>query len=153
MKIETLCPMSDKRVNKWISRINAGLTFLILILFFYIQNPLIMLFLAVDFSLRGNDRSHYSPLAFISKQILKLLPLKPKSINAGPKFFAARIGWFFSILVLLFLVLKMPLTATVVAGVFAFFAFLEAFFGFCMACYVYPYVFKLAYRFDYKEEV
>ncbi|WP_026472913.1 DUF4395 domain-containing protein [Alkaliflexus imshenetskii] len=152
MKLETLCPMSDKRVNKWVARVNAGLTFLILLLFFYTHNPLIMLFLAVDFSLRGFDRSEYSPLAWVARKVLVVLPLKPKLINAGPKFFAARIGWFFSVLVLLFIVLKMPLTATVVAAIFTFFAFLEAVFGFCMACYVYPYFYKLAYHLDFIDE-
>jgi hypothetical protein len=151
MKLETLCPMSDKRVNKWISRVNAALTFLILLLFFYTQNLMIMLFLAVDFSLRGFDRSQYSPLAWISRQLLKVLPLKPKAINAGPKFFAARIGWFFSVLVILAATLNLPQTANVIAGVFTFFAFLEGAFGFCMACHVYPYVYKLTYRSEFRE--
>ena len=152
MKLETLCPMSEKRVNKWIARVNAGLTFIILLTFFYTRNPLIILFLAVDFSLRGFDRSEYSPLAWAARNVLKVLPFKKKLINAGPKFFAARIGWFFSVLVLLFIALRMPVTATVIASVFTFFAFLEAVFGFCMACYVYPYFYKLLYHLDFTDE-
>jgi hypothetical protein len=146
MKFTSLCPMSDKRVNKWIARINAALTFVLLLVFFYTQNMYVILFLAFDFMLRGNDNAQYSLLAIVSKQILKALPLKPQAINAGPKFFAARIGYFFSLLTLLFWAFKWPVTANVVAGIFALFAFLEAAVGFCMACYVYPFVYKATYH-------
>lgn len=146
MRFTSFCPMSDKRVNKWVARINAALTFLLLLLFFYTLNMFIMLFLAFDFLLRGNDYAKYSPLAIASRQILKVLPLKPQSINAGPKFFAARIGYYFSFFVFIFWAFHWNVTALVVAGVFAVFAFLEAAFGFCMACYVYPFVYKATYR-------
>lgn len=152
MRFTSLCPMSDKRVNKWIARVNAGLTLLLLMAFFYTQNMFIMLFLAIDFLLRGNDYAQYSPLALASKQILRVLPLKPQSINAGPKFFAARIGYYFSSLIFIFWAFQWSTTALVVTGIFAVFAFLEAAFGFCMACYVYPFVYKLTYKQEFNEE-
>jgi hypothetical protein len=151
MRFTTLCPMSDKRVNKWVARVNAALTFLLLLLFFYTQNMFIMLFLALDFLLRGNDYAQYSPLAIASRQILKVLPLKPQSINAGPKFFAARIGYYFSFMIFIFWAFHWNITALVVAGIFALFAFLEAAFGFCMACYVYPFVYKATYHQEFHD--
>jgi hypothetical protein len=35
MKLTAICPMSDKRVNKWIARLNAYYTFSFLVVLFF----------------------------------------------------------------------------------------------------------------------
>ena len=151
MRFSTLCPVSDAGMNKWVTRFNAIFTFLLLLLFFKTQSLFVIIFLALDFALRANELSKYSPLAFLSKYVVKVLGIKTFVINAGPKLFAARIGYTFCILILLLGLFRLPVAANVVAGILALFAFLEGAFGFCMACYLYPFVYKFAYRESYRE--
>lgn len=151
IKLNAICPMSDKKVNKWISRFNAGFTFLLLSVFFLTNCYAIIVFLAVDFFIRAIDQGIFSPLAFLSRQLLKVLPFEEKKINMGPKIFAARIGFFFCLMVLFFTAISLPLTGLVFASVFALFSFLEAFFGFCMACYIYPLLYKVLYHLEFRD--
>ncbi|MDG5800404.1 DUF4395 domain-containing protein [Marinilabiliaceae bacterium ANBcel2] len=143
LKIETMCPISGKKVNKWIARVNATLTTLLLLLYFFSNSVFIIFFLTIDFALRGFEKQRYSLLSIISTKIVEYLPVEKKMENAGPKFFAARIGWVFSLMVLIAYFFNLPVTANIIAGVFAFFAFLEAAVGFCLACYIYPYFLKV----------
>ncbi|ASB50254.1 CDP-alcohol phosphatidyltransferase [Alkalitalea saponilacus] len=143
MKIETLCPVSKKMINKWVPRMSAVITTLLMLLYLYTQNYFIVFFLAVDFAFRGFDKSEFSPIAWIAKSLVKVLPFKKKEENAGPKFFAARIGWVFTIAILLLTAFNLTTAAIVLGGVLTFFAFLEASIGFCTACYVYPHLLRM----------
>ncbi|HBX87053.1 MAG TPA: DUF4395 domain-containing protein, partial [Marinilabiliaceae bacterium] len=109
-------------MNKWVTRFNAVFTFLLLLLFFKTQSLFVIIFLALDFALRANELSKYSPLAFLSKYVVKVLGIKTFVINAGPKLFAARIGYTFCILILLLGLFRLPVAANVVAGILALFA-------------------------------
>ncbi len=151
MKLSFLCPVSDQQVNAPVSRFNALFTLLILLFFYYVHNPFLVVFLAIDFALRANDMSKYSPIALLSRFIVKSLGIKPKMQNAGPKLFAAKIGYFLCILVIVLGIFKFYLAALVIAGILGLFALLEAAFGFCMACYIYPHIYKLTYKEPFKE--
>lgn len=151
MKFNAICPMSDKRVNKWISRLNAAFTFILISLFLITQCYAIIIFLAVDFFIRAIDQPKFSPLAAISRNLLKIMPLPQKLINAGPKIFAARIGFFFCFVILVFAGLMWPDAAFVFALIFGLFSFLEAAFGFCMACYIYPLLYKVLYHLEFRD--
>ncbi len=59
-------------------------------------------------------------------------------INAGPKIFAAKIGFLFCCVIALFSLLGFHGTSLVVGSIFIFFAALEALFRFCLACRIYP---------------
>jgi hypothetical protein len=102
--------------------------------------------LAIDFYFRSFGLANYSAVALISKSLVKLFSLQPKPINAGPKVFAARIGFVFTILVLLSSVLGLDIAAYVFTVIFAVCAFLEAAVGFCVACQIYPLVYKFFYQ-------
>jgi hypothetical protein len=67
-------------------------------------------------------------------------------INAGPKIFAARIGLVFSVIILLATLIGLITTALVFATILGIFSFLEAAFGICVACKLYPYVYKVLYQ-------
>lgn len=141
MKTYAICPISDKRINENVARSNAVITVAILTAYIFTSNLFIITFLLIDFLLRGLELSQYSPVALLSKKIVK--KLKPKIINAGPKIFAARIGAFFGISILLSALTGLNALAITLAGIFGTCAFLEAAFGFCIACEVYPFVYKL----------
>jgi hypothetical protein len=145
MKIYALCPISEKKVNEKVARLNAALTFLLISGFLYSQNIFFVVFLGIDFFLRTTDRSKYSPLAISSKSIVKYLQVKELLINAGPKIFAARIGLLFSSLIVITYLLNAKILAFLIAGILGIFSFLEAVFGLCVACEIYPYVYRLLY--------
>jgi len=144
MKTYAICPISDKKINEHVARTNATFTVLFLLLYVFSSNVFIIAFLLIDFLLRSVELSQYSPLAIASRYTVKLLQLKSKPINAGPKIFAARIGLFFNTVILFSTLVGFNAVSFVV--IFGICAFLEAAFGFCLACEVYPFVYKLTYR-------
>jgi len=147
MKSNALCPISDKKINERVARLNAIFTFSLLILFVITSRTVIISFLLIDFLLRAAELSQYSPLAILSRNIVKLLNIKPKLVNAGPKIFAARIGVVFSSGVLFSTAFGgWNVIGISLISVFGVCAFLEGVFGICVACQIYPYVYKLFYH-------
>ncbi|NLC49882.1 MAG: DUF4395 domain-containing protein [Bacteroidales bacterium] len=134
------CPISTNRINERVARLNGLFTFLLIMLFIITRLWYIPAFLAFDFLMRSINLSKFSPLAYLSKGIVKLLQLKKKFINAGPKIFAARIGLLVSSAIFIFSLIGFNITAIVLASVLALFSFLETAFGFCVACEMYPYL-------------
>ena len=145
MKTYALCPVSEKKVNERVARVNATFTVLLIAGFLYTQNILFVAFLAIDFFLRTTDRAKYSLVAISSKNIIKYLQVKDLMINAGPKIFAARIGLVLSSLIILSYILNAKILAVVIASILGLFSFLEASLGLCVACEIYPYVYRLLY--------
>jgi len=145
MKTYALCPISEKKVNERVARINAAFTVLLIAGFLLTQNIFIVSFLAIDFFLRNAYLAKYSLVAISSKNIVKYLPVKELLINAGPKIFAARIGLVFSSLILISYILNAKLLAFILAGMLGLFSFLEAALGLCVACEIYPYVYRFLY--------
>ena len=140
MKITTFCPISIKKIDEHVARLNGGFTIIFLVLFILTQNILPILFLFADFALRSGNYSRFSPLTYLSRNIAKLLKLKPVLINAGPKIFAARIGFVLSILSIVLLLSNAILASQITIAVLALFAFLEWAMGFCMGCYIYSWI-------------
>ncbi|GET24432.1 DUF4395 domain-containing protein [Prolixibacter sp. NT017] len=145
MKTYAICPISDKKINERVARVNGAFTVLLLILFGFTGQWFIPAFLAVDFLMRSGNFSKYSILGNSSKSIVKWLPIEEQLINAGPKIFAARIGFIFSLVIFLTAFLGLNLSSIIVAGILSLFSFLEAVFGICVACKLYPYVYKVLY--------
>ena len=145
----TFCPISNKKINENVARGNAIQTVILLVIFALTLSPIVIGFLFIDFLLRGLELSKYSILATLSKRANFLFIIKPHVINAGPKIFAARIVLLFSAIIFVSTLLGWNIIALVFAGIFGFCAFLEGFFAFCIACEIYPFVYKLFY----KEEV
>lgn len=129
-----------------VARVNGAFTVLLLLLFGFTGQWFIPAFLAADFLIRSGNLSRYSPIGYSSRNIVKLLPLKELLINAGPKIFAARIGLVFSVIILLASVTGMHLTALVFGSILGMFSFLEAAFGICVACKLYPFLHNMANR-------
>jgi len=146
MKTYAFCPISDRKINERVARVNAAFTVLFLIVFAYTGSFWFMAFMVADFLLRGTSLAQYSLVGITSKQIVKILPLEVQLINAGPKLFAARIGLLLSAVILLATLWRMNTLALGVAGMLGLFSFLEAAFGFCVACKIYPFVYHFLYK-------
>lgn len=146
MKSYALCPVSDKNMNERVSRINGVFTILLLTLSGLIPSIIPVVFLAIDFFLRASDHSKFSLIGISSKAIIKYFGVNENLINAGPKIFAARLGFIFSGLTIFCFVLNAYLPALVLAGVLGILSLLEAAFGICVACEIYPYLYILLYK-------
>lgn len=146
MKAYAICPISDKKINERVARVNGAFTVLLLILFGFTGQLFIPAFLAIDFLMRSGNLSKYSPVGFSSRNIVKLMSLEELLINAGPKIFAARIGLVFSVIILLASLIGLITTALVFATALGIFSFLEAVFGICVACKIYPFVYRFLYN-------
>lgn len=145
MKTYAFCPINNKKVYESVVKLNAVFTVLLALTFIFTQNIIPILFLGLDFYLRTHSKSSISDLSIIknaSQFIAYHLKIESKLVDKGPKVFAARIGIVFTVLITLSVLFNAPTTAIVFASVLALFSFLEAAFGFCVACVIYPYVFR-----------
>jgi Domain of unknown function (DUF4395) len=146
MKSYAFCPISDKQINERVARINGAITVLLLVLFGITQSIIPVLFLAFDFLLRATDYARFSPIAISSGNIVRYLSLNNKLINAGPKLFAARIGLAFSTIIVISFIFNAFSFGYAMAGILGLFSFLEAVFGLCVACEIYPFAYRLFYK-------
>lgn len=138
-----ICPISEKRINENLSRLNATFTFLITILFLVTNSPAFLLIIVMDFILRNILEGKLNPVTRFNNYLISVIDIPTHLINAGPKIFAARVGLFLSLLSTLFLFSGNQLAATVLLGVLGIFSFLESAFNYCIACKLYPYLLPL----------
>jgi hypothetical protein len=146
MKSYVICPISDKKVNERVVRLNAVFTIILLIVFVMTKSVLPVVFLGIDFFLRASPLSDFSLIGISSKGIVKYFSINEYYINAGPKIFAARLGFVLTAVIILAFFLNFNSLAFGLAGIFGFFSFLEAAFGICVACEIYPFLYRLVYK-------
>jgi len=137
------CPISDKQLNEKSIRIGAGLVLLLAVSAIILHNIWIFFILAVDFFIRGFTPYSISPVSFLSKFIGKTFLLSPTWVNAGPKIFAAKIGFLFCLTVSILYFKNLYLPGDIVAAVLCLCAGLESFFGVCLGCHFYTIVLNL----------
>ena len=134
-----ICPVSEDRVDNNVTRIIALQVLLIAITGSVLNNYWIFLFLAFDFTTRAFFKGKGSLLKWITQQIVKLLKIAPKPINAAPRKFAAALGLVFSVLIALLIFNGSITSAYILNGMLAICAFMESFLGFCVGCYLYTF--------------
>lgn len=126
MKTYAICPISDKKINERVARINAAFTVFFKILFGFTGSVFIILFLAFDFLLGATSYAKFSVVGISSKNIVRYLPFDIHLINAGPKIFATRIGLVLSTFIILANLTGIGWLAFGIAGFLGLFSFLEA---------------------------
>lgn len=144
MQLNYSCPITgDNRDNTTI-RIVAGIvltitmaTLVIGLLVSYSVAAIILGLLGIDFIIRAFILPKYSPLAIIGKGIVELLDLKKLMVDSGPKIFAARIGVLFTLSGTVLYAMGYTTPASIIAGILILCAGLEAFFDFCLGCWMY----------------
>jgi hypothetical protein len=134
------CPISFEQIDERVARINGTLTVLSMAVFLLTPFKAIVLILGADLFIRGFLKPSSSFYSFFSRKILQVLNVTPVMVNAGPKIFAAKIGFIFCCIIFLFHFLSMPTVCFIFGSMLLFFAFLEAAFGFCVACQLHPYM-------------
>ena len=135
------CPLSLKQTNTCAARINAGLAVVLVIISLFWINIWIPLFLTLDFFVLGflEKTSLRSLVAKKATQTLKA----GKMVNAGPKIFAAKIGFWASLAITLCVLLDWAAAYYFVAGILTAAAGAEAIFEFCLGCKIFPHWMRL----------
>ena len=100
--------------------------------------------------MRATDFSRFSLIGISSRNIVDHLPIKDNFINAGPKIFAARIGFVLSGLIIITFISSLNNLSLVLTGILAMFSFLEGALGYCVACQIYPFLYNFLYGEDFK---
>lgn len=131
------CPIAGYRIDENAARVVAVAVFFLVLLSLWLGGPWAaggFAFLVLDFATRAFSRPGWSPLGRGAGALLKALGHKPRSVDAGPKRFAARIGLAFSLALLVLSALGALLPLRAVAAVLAGCAALEGFAGLCLGC-------------------
>lgn len=138
--MQDTCPVNT--VDEHVARIVAGLVVCLALLSLAPSFMWVSGLLAIDFFIRAWISRRYSPLRWVAKRVAAALRLSPKHVYAPPKQFAARIG---SVITIAMVALHLVTHefAGVVTLVLIVAASLEAFAGFCIACWLYPYAYRL----------
>ena len=134
------CPISFSLVNEKVVRIQAGLISFAGIIYILYPSNILLLLLFVDFLVRSCGCKEYSVLLHFSLYIYKVCDFEEKNVNSGPKQFATKIGFIFvsiSVVLFMFSFIKYSLYTM---SILVLCALLEACFGFCVACRIYPYM-------------
>jgi hypothetical protein len=134
------CPISFSQINERVARVNGALTAISMMVFLLTPFKVMVLILGADLLIRGFLKADYSFYSLLSRKLLAAFKVPPKMTNAGPKLFAARVGFVFCFLIALLYFTGVTELSRVVAAMLIFFALLEAAFGFCVACRMYPYM-------------
>jgi len=132
-----ICPINGEKINEPTVRTVAGIVVILASAGIYFQLYFIFLFLGYDFFVRGFYKKEYSLLRFIAIQITNLFNFNEKLIDAAPKRFAAKIGFFFSILILVLFLLQQFYLALIVTTILILCAILESVFAYCLGCQFY----------------
>jgi hypothetical protein len=131
------CPLVFRQIDGTIARLNALSVFLLLLLFVFVTNPLILLFLGLDFIIRLYGNKNLSPVFQISKGMKKLFGFKSEMVDAGAKRLAAHFGLFFVFLSLATHLAGLNALMYSAVGIFMFCLSLELLFGYCIGCKIY----------------
>ncbi len=131
------CPLAFRQIDGTVARLNALSVFLLLLLFLFIPNPLILLFLGLDFMIRLYGNKNFSPIFRVSKLLKKIFGFKSEMVDAGAKRLAAHFGLFFVFVSLVANLAGMTVLMYSAVGIFMFCLSLELLFGYCIGCKIY----------------
>lgn len=131
------CPLAFRQIDGTIARLNALSVFLLLLLFVFVPNPLILLFLEVDFMIRLYGNKKFSPVFQVSKTLQKIFRFREEMTDAGAKRLAAHFGLLFVVISLAANLVGLTIVMYAVVVVFLFCLLLELLFAYCIGCKIY----------------
>jgi hypothetical protein len=137
---QLVCPISDKRVDEQVTRINALVGVLLISAGLLFNSVIFLAFLTIDFYIRAFSNVRFSPVNYLSMQMANALNLNKKEIDKAPKIFAARIGFLMSLTISVLMILQLNIASFIIGGILIFFASLEFALAVCMGCIMYTYL-------------
>lgn len=138
-----ICPIDGTLINEPTVRVVAALVAITAVGGIYFQSPLIFLFLAFDFYVRGFNKKEWSLFRYFGIKTVTIIDVKEKLIDAGGKKFASKVGFILSTILIILSFLQMPLAVYTLCGILILFATLEAVLAFCVGCKIYTFYTKI----------
>lgn len=135
-----VCPISEEKINEYVTRINAFLTVLLIVAGFALHSALFFIFLLADFYIRAFTRLKYSPVSYISSRLANALNFDKKPIGKAQKIFAARLGFIMTLAIVALFYFNLSTAAWIVGGILIFFATLEFALAICVGCILYTFL-------------
>lgn len=139
---QIICPVSNEKINEGVVRVTALFGIFLILLGIVFNSFIYPAMLLLDFFIRGFTKAKYSPLSWVSKQLINAFKPTKIEIDKAPKIFAARLGFFFTLIFVLLLLFESFVAAKLVGGVLIVFSSLEFLCSFCVGCLIYSYIFK-----------
>jgi len=137
------CPVSFATINQAKVRLVAFFVFVLAAIYCAYPHWSIAGILLVDFTCRAFKMGRYSIFGNLADGIIAAFSLPQKPVNAAAKEFAAVLGFILCDVLFIISALQLYDVGIYVAAVLLCFSFLEAAFGVCIGCYVYPYFRKM----------
>ncbi len=131
------CPVSEERINENVVRIIAATVLLIGIFCVWSGNYFAIFFLVLDFCVRSFTSGKLSLLRAIAIKLVKIFGIPMKQTDLAPKKFAARMGFFFCVAIVLLLMFQLTSFVMALTVVLICFATLESVFAICVGCHIY----------------
>ncbi|MFC2068009.1 DUF4395 domain-containing protein [Chloroflexota bacterium] len=132
-----ICPITKETVDSSVSRLVVFLNVLLMIWFLFTLNPIIILIVAIDYSIRAVINVKYNPARIIAVGIKKALNLEDRPINLNSKIFASRLGAICAIASTILVFTGMDLASIIVCTGLMSLAILDSVFNFCVGCLIY----------------
>lgn len=138
MITQVSCPVSAERIAENVVRKTALQVFLLSIIWIWLPNVLIPLFLMFDFAIRSFTSLNISIIGNIAKWINNRFPsVEDKLTDRAPKRFAAGVGFVLTTFIVIVSFLGYQKSALSAFLILTICAALEGFLGICIGCYVY----------------
>jgi len=132
-----ICPIEGTLINEPTVRVVAGLVAITAAIGIYFQSPVIFLFLAFDFFVRGFDKKEWSIFRYLGIKTVTVIDIREKLIDAGGKKFASKVGFILSSVIAVTAFLQLPIVIYSLGGILVLFATLEAVLAYCVGCKIY----------------
>ena len=136
-RVGVSCPVNGTRINEHVVRLIAAQVIILGATAWWFEQPLITLFLLIDFGFRAFDGARFSLLRQLAFGLTLLFKLTPKPTDAAPKQFAALLGLLVIATFLFSQLIDLPITALIIVSLLIVFATLESVFSFCVGCVMY----------------
>ena len=140
MLLHVVCPISFEQVDSNASRLTVFVNTILMAVFMFTLQPILLYIVSVDYFIRACGLKKYSPIAFVSRRIVKVLGTKPKMIDVAPKTFASRLGFICALLGTIFILTGLPIASMAIIGFFMVLTTLDSVFDFCVGCLIYNYL-------------
>ena len=137
------CPINFQTYDNTISRISSLSIALLIGIYLYTSQIVIMLFIFIDLVLRVFVDKRLSPIYYLSLSIKRLFGLHTVMKDSASKRLATYFGLLFSLLIVAFHVLYLLEALYVTAGIYILCLLLDSFFDFCLGCKIYYLVKKV----------
>ena len=135
-----VCPISNEKIDSYLSRMTVFFNVLLMLVFIITHQPVFLVLVVIDYFIRAFLKVKLSPIRFFAKFIRGLIKIEAKYIDLAPKIFAARLGFAFSFSALIVFLANFSVLSISITAFLMTLSTLDAVFDFCLGCLVYNYL-------------